>query len=54
MTMHIEAVLFDADGVIQKRPSAWKGRLGQVLGFSGDPNDFSGNQILAEFGIRAG
>jgi len=48
MTLHIEAVLFDADGVIQRRPPAWKGALGEVLGFSGDPSDFIKDVYTAE------
>lgn len=38
--MTIEAILFDADGVIQQRPQGWKDALGKRLGFSGDPSDF--------------
>ena len=48
MPLHIEAVLFDADGVIQRRPPAWKGALGEVLGFSGDPSDFIKDVYTAE------
>ncbi len=38
--MPIEAILFDADGVIQRRPPGWKDMLGERLGFRGSPNDF--------------
>ena len=48
MTIQIEAVLFVADGVIQRRPPAWKGALGEVLGFSGDPSDFIKDVYTAE------
>ena len=46
--MRIEAVLFDADGVIQKRPSGWRSRLGGVLGFTGDPDAFLADVFAAE------
>jgi len=38
--MPIEAVLFDADGVLQQRPRGWKDALGERLGFRGNPDDF--------------
>ena len=31
--MTIEAVLFDADGVIQSRPSGWRRSLGERIGW---------------------
>lgn len=46
--MRIEAVLFDADGVIQRRPRGWKDALGEQLGFSGDPGDFLAEVFAAE------
>jgi putative hydrolase of the HAD superfamily len=48
MTMQVQAVLFDADGVIQRRPPAWKSTLGKVLGFNGDPSDFMKEVYTAE------
>jgi putative hydrolase of the HAD superfamily len=47
-TPHIQAVLFDADGVIQRRSPGWKGALGQVLGFNGDPVEFMKEVYTAE------
>ncbi len=38
MTRRIEAVLFDADGVMQRRPRGWKDALGERLGFRGEPD----------------
>ncbi len=38
--MRIEAVLFDADGVMQRRPQGWRDTLGELLGFGGNPSDF--------------
>ncbi len=38
--MSIKTVLFDADGVIQRRPEGWKDSLGDLLGFCGDPGEF--------------
>jgi putative hydrolase of the HAD superfamily len=35
---NIKAILFDADGVIQKRPKGWRDSLPASLGFDGDPN----------------
>lgn len=46
--MPIEAILFDADGVIQRRPPGWKDALGERLGFSGHPNDFLADIYDAE------
>jgi putative hydrolase of the HAD superfamily len=36
----IEAVVFDADGVIQRRPEGWRANLGAALGFEGDAEGF--------------
>jgi hypothetical protein len=36
----IEAVLCDADGVIQRRPDGWRRDLGTALGFDGDSDQF--------------
>lgn len=44
----IEAVLFDADGVIQRRPRRWRETLGEVLGFTGDPEHFLAQLFAAE------
>ena len=38
--MPIEAILFDADGVIQERPQGWREALSERLGFRGDPEKF--------------
>src|SRR6266508_922444 len=46
--MVLEAVLFDADGVIQSRPPGWKDGLGEVLGFRGDPGQFLADVFAAE------
>ncbi len=46
--MRIEVVLFDADGVIQKRPRGWRDALGERLGFGGDPSDFLAGAFRAE------
>ena len=39
-TMHIEAVLFDADGVIQRPLETRRNKLGEVLGSSRDVGEF--------------
>ncbi len=52
--MHIEAVLFDADGVFQRRPQGWKDALGERLGFSGNPGDFLADVYDAETPILDG
>lgn len=46
--MRIEAVLFDADGVIQKRPHGWRDALGERLGFSGEDGEFLAGAFRAE------
>ena len=46
--MRIEAVLFVADGVVQRRPREWKGALGERLDFSGDPGGFLEDVFEAE------
>ena len=46
--MRIQAVLFDADGVMQKRPRGWRDALGERLGFRGDPGAFLADVFDAE------
>lgn len=46
--MRIEAILFDADGVIQRRPQGWRDTLGERLGFSGEAGDFLASAFRAE------
>jgi len=36
----IEAVLLDADGVIQRRPNGWRADLAMAMGFEGDSDGF--------------
>jgi HAD superfamily hydrolase (TIGR01509 family) len=38
--MPIEAILFDADGVLQERPEGWRDALSERLGFRGDAEVF--------------
>src|SRR5438309_304937 len=52
--MSIEAILFDADGVIQTRPMGWRENLGEVLGFSGNPNDFLTDVFSVEISALEG
>jgi putative hydrolase of the HAD superfamily len=46
--MRIQAVLFDADGVIQRRPRGWRDALGERLGFRGNPGAFLADVFDAE------
>lgn len=52
--MPIQAVLFDADGVLQQRPQGWRDALGERLGFSGNPSDFLADVYNAETPILDG
>ena len=52
--MPIEAILFDADGVIQERPQGWRDALGERLGFRGNPEDFLADVYAAETPILDG
>jgi putative hydrolase of the HAD superfamily len=52
--MPIEAVLFDADGVIQSRPGGWRGTLDRALGFEGSCADFLKDVYAAEVPSLAG
>jgi len=36
----IEAVILDADGVIQRRPDGWRADLAMAMGFEGDSDRF--------------
>ncbi|MFN0072388.1 MAG: HAD-IA family hydrolase [Chloroflexota bacterium] len=40
MTVVIQAVLFDADGVFQRRPVGWRETLAQALGVEGRSDEF--------------
>lgn len=52
--MPIKAILFDADGGIQRRPHGWKDALGERLGFRGDPTGFLADVYDAEIPILDG
>src|SRR5262245_49239299 len=50
----IKAILFDADGVIQRRPNGWRDSLPTTLGFGGDPSVLIAALIEAELSNLAG
>ena len=46
--MQIRAVLFDADGVLQKRPAGWRSVLQEIVGPNRDPDRFLADLFSAE------
>jgi putative hydrolase of the HAD superfamily len=46
--MRIEAVLFDADGVLQRRPPGWRKGLQEIVGPGRDPERFLADLFRAE------
>ena len=46
--MRITAVLFDADGVIQRRPLGWRNALLEIVGPNRDPDRFLADIFSAE------